>query len=307
MRLKRHWNIWGMQMSFKSGYVAILGAPNAGKSTLLNYLLKEKIAAVSSKPQTTRKNLVGIYTTDQVQIIFLDTPGIHQSHKKLNEFMGTQVQQALVEADILCFLFAINEPLSGEGLKLLKRARQKFKAKKIIIIVNKIDLSQKLKEFTVEEIKGYLDSEFLYYISAKTGEGVDIFLDGIKDLLPEGPAYYPEDQITDKNLREIVGEIIREKVFELMYQEIPYSLVVKVNLFKEQQDLTHIQANLIVETESQKGMVIGKGGKMIKEIGVRARQAIEPLVQTKVFLELRVKVDKKWTQNPIKLANYGYK
>lgn len=294
-------------MSFKSGYVAVLGAPNAGKSTLLNYILKEKIAAVSSKPQTTRKNLIGIYTTEAAQIIFLDTPGIHHSHKKLNEFMGTQVQQALVEADILCFLFAINEPLSEEGLQLLKRVKQKFKTKKIIIVVNKIDLSQKRKAFTVEEIKGHLDSQSLFYISAKTGEGVDVFLEGIVDFLPEGPLYYPEDQITDKNLREIVGEIIREKVFERMHQEIPYSMVVEVNLFKEQPDLTHIQANLIVETESQKGMVIGKGGAMVKEIGMKARQDIEPLVQTKVFLELRVKVDKKWTQNPIKLANYGYK
>lgn len=292
--------------SFKSGYVAILGAPNAGKSTLLNYILKEKIAAVSAKPQTTRKNLVGIYTTDKAQIIFLDTPGIHRSHKKLNEFMGDQVREALKEADILCFLFAINEPLSEEGLKLLKRVRQKFKTKKIIIVVNKVDLSQKRKAFTVEEIKGHLDSQSLFYISAKTGEGVDIFLDGVKDFLPEGPAYYPEDQITDKNLREIVGEIVREKVFELMHQEIPYSMVVEINLFKEKEDLTHIQANLIVETDSQKGMVIGKGGKMIKEIGIRARQAIESLVENKIFLELRVKVDKKWTQNPIKLANYGY-
>ncbi|MDO8518605.1 MAG: GTPase Era [Deltaproteobacteria bacterium] len=271
----------------KSGFVAIIGPPNAGKSTLLNKILGEKLAAVTDKPQTTRSRFLGIYNTDDCQIIFLDTPGVHESEKKLNQFMKQEVEGALGGADVICLLFDATAPdLLFD--QFVNRLIKKHPSKNFISLVNKMDL---VKEGN---------------LSAKTGYGVPELIAKIIALLPEGPAYYPTDELTDKSLRYLVAEIIREKAMELTFQEIPYSLAVDIISFKEEEKIVSIEANLVVEQESQKGMVIGKGASLIKEIGIRSRKDIIKLIDNKCFLKLNVKVDKNWTKNPTRLNYYGY-
>lgn len=291
---------------FKSGYIAILGVPNAGKSTLLNAILKEKIAPVTDKPQTTRKRLKGIYTTDVCQMIFLDTPGIHHSEKNLNRFMRGEIDEAIRDADILVYLFAVDSADPTDMLDLIRRNRERYPDKKGIVIVTKIDLPIERHHLDVNVLQQELSDLKGYPVSALTRAGLDEMIQALTDLLPEGPAFYPEDDLTDENLRDIAAEIIREKAMTFLHEEIPYSLAVVVNEFKEA-DLTRIQADLIVEHDSQKGMVIGEGGRMIKNIGMNARKDIETLLGTKVFLELKVKVDKNWTKDPARLARYGYR
>ncbi|MBI2339775.1 MAG: GTPase Era [Deltaproteobacteria bacterium] len=313
---------------FKSGYIAILGAPNAGKSTLLNAILKEKIAPVTDKPQTTRKRLKGIYTTKVCQMIFLDTPGVHRSEKNLNRFMLREIDEAVRDADVLVYLFAVDQPETDEMIRLIGQIRQKFPQKKGLALVTKIDLPIEKHRLDVEALRREFSDMKGYPISALTGQGLDEVIQVLTEALPEGPALYPEDDLTDENLRDLAAEIIREKAMALMYEEIPYSLAVVVNEFKEpdhprplspslegrgegegehRDAITRIQADLIVEHDSQKGMVIGEGGRMIKNIGMNARKDIETLLGTKVFLELKVKVDKNWTKDPARLARYGYR
>lgn len=290
---------------FKSGYIAILGAPNAGKSTLLNAILKEKIAPVTDKPQTTRKLLKGIYSTDDCQMIFLDTPGVHRSEKQLNRFMLKEIDQAITDADVLVYLFSVDDPETGVMLDLIRGVKSRC-SKKAIILINKIDLPVEMHRLDVEALRREFSDMNGYPVSAKNGAGLDDLMAVLTGLLPSGPAFYPEDDLTDENIRDISAEIIREKAMDLTYQEIPYSLTVDVRSFKESPTLTRIEANLIVEHDSQKGMVVGEGGRMIKQIGMRARKDIETLLGTKVFLDLKVKVDKNWTKNSAKLARYGY-
>ncbi len=283
---------------FKSGYIAILGAPNSGKSTLLNAILKDKIAAVTDKPQTTRKRLKGIYTTDSCQMIFLDTPGIHYSEKKLNRFMMDEINQAIADADILCYLVSLDQP-SFPKIKTL--------SKPSLLVINKSDLPEQARKTSREKLCRLFPDLPCVLISALQKTGIDNFLRMVEGLMNEGPRFYPEDELTDASLREISAEIIREKVFESMHQEIPYATAVEIIHFKESADRHRIEALIIVEQESQKGMVIGKGGAMIKKIGSSARVDLEKLVGTKVFLDLKVKVDKNWTKNQGKLDHYGYK
>lgn len=270
----------------KSGFVAIIGPPNAGKSTLLNKILGEKLAAVTDKPQTTRSRFLGIYSTENCQIIFLDTPGVHESSKKLNQYMKQEVEGALGDADVICLLFDSTNPDTFFD-RFVNELIKKNPSKNFLTVVNKMDLG-----------RGTL--------SAKTGVGVPELIAKIISLLPEGPAYYPTDELTDKNLRFLAAEIIREKAMELTFQEIPYSLAVEIILFKEEPEITRIEANLVVEQESQKGMVIGRGASLIKEIGIRSRKDIIKLIDNKCLLKLSVKVDKNWTKNPARLAHYGY-
>ncbi len=292
-------------MSHRAGYIAILGSPNAGKSTLLNAILKEKIAAVTDKPQTTRKRLKGIFSTQDCQMIFLDTPGIHTSDKQLNKFMMKEVEEAISDADVLCYLVAMDQGVSPTLLNIFENGQKKYPRKPFIWVLNKTDLKNShissppplFKEKNFEILK----------ISALTQQGLKELIQKIESLLPDGPSFYPEDDLTDSHVRDLSAEIIREKVMNLMYDEIPYSAAVEIVSFKEEAKKAHITANILVEHDSQKGMVIGVGGRMIKEIGVQARREIEPLVGTKVFLELKVKVDKNWTKNAAKLARYGYK
>lgn len=278
---------------FRAGYVALVGVPNAGKSTLLNVILGEKLSAVTSKPQTTRKKFVGVLTDEKTQIVFLDTPGLHESEKQLNKFLIREAKEAISEADVVVFLFPKDENISPELFELYTKIKDE---KKCLLAVTKNDL----KMFPVSKIKNPI------LVSCVTKEGVKTLLTEIKKLLPENPAYYPDDILTPENLRDIASELIREKAMMYLHEEIPYSLAVELIRFKELPTLTHIEANLVVEQDSQKGMVIGSGAKMIKKIGMEARTEIEKLMETKVRLELHVKVDHKWTKDPKKLAKYGY-
>lgn len=291
---------------FHSGYVAILGAPNAGKSTLLNTILKEKLSIVSDKPNTTRRNFIGIHTTKDCQIIFLDTPGVHQSTKKLNQSMIHQIYGAIEDADILCLLIPLDIPLSEDIVELTEKIKRDFSDKKIIVVVNKADLEIEEHKVKRETLASLFKGMPNCVISGKTGEGVGELITQLESMLPVGPPYYPDDQLSASSMREIASEVVREKIMELMYDEIPYATTVTIEGFTEEPALVSIRAVIIVAHESQKGIVIGKGGKKIREIGILARADLERMVGKQVFLDLRVKVDPRWTQNQTRLSSYGY-
>lgn len=292
-------------MTFKSGYVAILGEPNAGKSTLLNELLGEKISIVTAKPQTTRRNFLGIRSSEEGQVLFLDTPGLHRSDKELNRFMMGEAKRAVDDADVVVILLTMEHSLPTLLIQVFKECVKKNKH--VIIAVNKCDLPEKKRRLNQVDVRRAFPDLEPILISALIPHGLPVLMEKIMELLPEGPAYYPEDELTNESMRDIASEIIREKAMELLHQEIPYSLAIEIESYKEQKDVTRIVASLAVEAESQKGMVIGAGAKKIKEIGTRSRQALIKLLGRKVHLELNVKVDKAWTKNPEKMANYGYK
>jgi len=291
---------------FHSGYVAILGAPNAGKSTLLNTILKEKLSIVSDKPNTTRRNFIGIHTTKDCQMIFLDTPGVHQSTKKLNQSMIHQIYGAIGDADILCLLIPLDTPLSEDIVELTERIKKDFSEKKILVVVNKADLEIEEHKVKRENLATLFKGMPNCVISGKTGEGVEQLLTQLELMLPIGPPYYPADQLSASHIRDIAAEVVREKIMELMYEEIPYATTVTIESFNEEPDIVSIRASIIVEHDSQKGMVIGKGGKKIRAIGIQARADLERMVGRQVFLDLRVKVDPRWTQNQARLSSYGY-
>lgn len=306
-------------MPFKSGYVALLGVPNAGKSTLLNALLTEKLAAVCDKPQTTRKRFKGILNSKSSQIIFLDTPGIHTSEKKLNQFMHSEINEAINDADVLCFLIPVDQKLSAQVEQLVK----KHSAKQPLIFLTKCDLDKKMWRLDINKAL-LLSHGKVLPVSAVTGSELKKLVQSIEKKLPEGQPYYPIDELTDVNMRDIAAEIIREKIMELTHQEIPYSTAVVIESYKDPElsdpelleddeptlksdkPLTRIEATIIVEQDSQKGIVIGKSGALIKQIGSMARSDLEQIVGNQVFLGLNVKVDKNWTKNPSKLKQYGY-
>lgn len=293
-------------MSFKSGVVAIIGRPNVGKSTLLNAILGEKIAIVSQKSQTTRNRIRGIKNTENAQIVFIDTPGIHDAKGYLNEFMVKEAMSALEDIDVVIYLVEAVKKTEEENfiIENLKKIRCA-----VILGINKIDEAQKDKLLPLidEYAKLYRFKEIIP-LSALKGEGISELVNLIVELLPEGPKYFSEDILTDQSERFIAAEIIREKVFLLTKQEIPYSTAVVVERFKEnpQKKIVSISATINVERDSQKGIIIGRGGNMLKEIGTRARIDIERLLGTKVFLELFVKVVKDWTKDKRLLKEFGY-
>lgn len=287
---------------FKSGYIAFLGAPNVGKSTLLNAILKEKLAIVTPKPQTTRKKLAGIYSTATCQMIFLDVPGVHESAKALNQTLHHEITRAILDADILAYMVSVDTGSIAAIKILFDHNQKKYPQKKSVLLINKSDLAD---DRQVLDLRPFANVQQCH-VSAKTGVGIASLLQTLESLLPEGPAYYPDDQLTDANLRDLAGEIIREKAMLHLHQEIPYALAVEILEFAETSDNTRIQANVVVEQESQKGMVIGRGGQMIKTIGSEARVDLAKLLGQKVRLELKVKVDKKWTRDVTKLKKYGY-
>jgi len=297
-------------MNHKSGYAAIIGLPNAGKSTLMNNLLGQKISIITSKPQTTRKNILGILSENDYQIIFLDTPGILKPNYLLQEKMMEFVGQSVKDADVIVFIVDLgNDP---DGQKLFK---EEFAAnililnkKPKILLLNKIDLSN--QEATMSLIKKFEDEKKfnkVIPISASQNFNLIEVKNSIIELLPEGPKYYPEDIVADENERFFVSEIIREKVLEQYQEEIPYSIEIVINDFKEREDKKNfISAEIIVERESQKGIIIGKQGTAIKKLGENSREAIEEFLQYPVFLELRVKVNSKWCSNEKQLKSFGY-
>lgn len=297
-----------MNKIFKSGYIAILGLPNAGKSTLMNSIIGEKIAIVTAKPHTTRDKHLGILTLENAQMIFLDTPGIHDSKQNLNQYMMSETRSVIEDADILLFMVGVDRVLNRTFKKFTQEILEKYHGKKsIFVIINKVDIPINQQEVKPEEIDELFPDYPIFPISALNADGIEELIEDLIEALPEGPAYYPEDQISTQDLRDICKEFIREKAFSLLKQEIPYGLAVSVEEFNEEPNIIKIRANIIVETESQKHIVIGNRGSMIKKIGIQSREEIEKFLQQKVFLDLRVKVDKKWSKTPNKMARYGYK
>ncbi|MFT4016793.1 MAG: GTPase Era [Agriterribacter sp.] len=287
----------------KVGFVNIFGKPNAGKSTLLNCLIGEKLAIVSPKVQTTRHRIKGFLNTENYQVIFSDTPGIIEPKYKLHEKMMQAVKGSLEDADIALLMVDIKDNLE-EADELFAALRLKVPA---FVVLNKID---KVPAARVEEAKTFFQSRTysrrVVAISALQNLGVDVLLNAILEFLPEGEPFYNEDDLTDLPTRFFVGEIVREKIFELFEDEIPYHTAVLVNEFKEKTGLIKITAEIIVHRESQKAIIIGERGKMIKQIGTIARQEIEKFLDSKVFLELFVKVRPKWRDNDVHLKEYGY-
>lgn len=291
----------------KSGFVAIIGRPNVGKSTLLNRIVRQKIAIMSDKAQTTRNKIQGVYTTPDAQIVFIDTPGIHKPKHRLGDYMVETAYSALREVDAVLFMVSADQP-RGRGDDFIIEHLRKTKAP-VFLVINKIDkITPDELLPIIEDYQEQFDFKEVVPISATEGNNVETLLDELVALMPEGPQYYPEDQVTDHPEYFIVSELIREKVLFLTRDEVPHSVAVMIDSMKrDEYDKVHVQATIIVERDSQKGIIIGKGGKMLKEIGTKARRDIEHLLGDKVFLELWVKVQKNWRDKQTYLSDYGYR
>ena len=293
---------------FKSGFISIIGRPNVGKSTFINRVIGQKIAIMSDKPQTTRNKVQGVLTTNNTQYIFIDTPGIHKPKHKLGDFMMKVAQNTLKEVDVILFMVNAEEGY-GRGEEFILEKFQSVKTP-IFLIINKIDRIHPDKLLTViESYNEKFQFAEIIPISALDGNNIERLLEVVRKYLPEGPLYYPADQVTDHPERFIITELIREKALQLTREEVPHSLAVVLEKMEKDpnKDLIHVMATIIVERDSQKGIVIGKQGKMLKEIGKRARLDIENLLGSKVFLEVWVKVQKDWRNKASQLRDYGFR
>jgi len=292
---------------FKSGFIAIAGRPNVGKSTLLNKILGEKLAITSSKPQTTRNRITGILNSDDAQMVFLDTPGIHRANTPLNRFMVKTATSTFSEVDLILLLIEADRGHNSDDDLIIENLRQA--GAPVYLVINKIDRVDKLKLLPlIDRFRSLYDFREIVPVSAVTGDGVDRLLELIREALPEGPKYFPDDSFTDNSERFIAAEIVREKILMLTHKEIPYATAVTVEAFKEdgEKNLIRITATITVEKDSQKGILIGKGGKMLKEIGTQARIEMEKFFAAKIFLELFVRVRKDWTKDSKWLKEFGY-
>ncbi len=291
----------------RSGYVALVGRPNVGKSTLMNAYLGQKIAIVSEKPQTTRQRILGILTEPDYQIVFVDTPGIHTPHHRLGEYMVTVAKRTLKDADVILWLVDGSVPPTPEDVSIGQTLREAAKAP-IILAVNKMDLvPEQDHDGAAEPYLALADVRAHALISATRGDNRDRLLEMIVEALPRGPRYFPEDQVTDQDERFLAAEIIREQVLRECHQEVPHSVAVIVDEFKDRsEDLSYISATIAVERDSQKQIVIGRGGSMLKRIGQGARLEIEKALGRRVYLELWVKVLPKWRRDPALLKRLGY-
>lgn len=296
-----------MTDTFHSGFVAILGRPNVGKSTFLNQVIGQKIAIMSDKAQTTRNKIQGIYTDDQAQIVFIDTPGIHKPHSRLGDFMVESALSTLNEVDAILFMVNATQK-RGRGDDFIIERLKNVK-KPIYLVINKIDQihPDKLLEI-MDDYRQTLDYAEVFPISALQGNNCPELVASLIEILPVGPQFYPADMVTDHPERFIAGELIREKVLELTREEVPHSVAVVVDrISRSDEEKVQVQATIIVERNSQKGIIIGKGGKMLKNIGVKARKDIELMLGDKVYLELWVKVMPNWKDRQIDLRSLGYK
>ena len=293
--------------SYKSGYVALVGKPNVGKSTILNGFIGQKIAAVSIKPQTTRKRQLGILTREDAQIVFVDTPGLHSGEFKLSEFINEEARYALMDSDLILFVGDVSQFPDEEDRKLVEEILQVASQVRRLLVLNKMDLVETgLSEAHAKAYQELLSFEDSIRISAVTAAGREDLLTKIIEMLPEGPQYFPEDQITATYEREIAEDLIRAAALFHLRDEVPYSMFVRVNEYaKREEDILYVHATLFVERESQKGIVIGKGASMIKMIGTSARKEIEEMSGEPVYLDLSVKVEKNWRNNPEFLRRYG--
>lgn len=291
----------------KSGFTAIIGRPNVGKSTLLNQILGQKIVIATDKAQTTRKRIKGIYTTDEGQIVFIDTPGVHKPLNKLGEFLLDEAKIAVPDADLILFLVDGSEP-AGKGDKWIAQNILQTEIP-VIIVMNKVDKIKNMGK--VEEnlisYKTLFDKNYpVVRVSAKTGRNTDTLIKNIYKNLPEGKLLYPEDVVTEETMRDVTEEVIREKILINTSDEIPHSVAVKIESYNESDDIDRIYATIYCETKSQKGILIGKGGSLLKKIGTEARLELEKIVEKKVFLGLEVKVEKDWRKKQSSLKNFGY-
>ncbi len=291
---------------FKSGFVAVLGRPNVGKSTLLNTIVGQKIAIATDKAQTTRRRIKGIYTNEEGQIVFIDTPGIHKPLDKLGEFLMDEAKCSIPDADLILFLVDVSEP-AGAGDKWIVENLLKKTDIPIIIVLNKVD---KLKD-PIKKEQNLLTYKMLFdtnlptaKVSAQTGRNIDTLISTILRKLPEGQPIYDEDDLTDESMRSIAQEIIREKILKNTKDEIPHSVAVLIEQYEEKEDIDRIFATIHVEHESQKGIMIGKKGQMLKAIGSQARIELEKMLDKKVYLELKVKVSKDWRKKTPDLENW---
>jgi GTPase len=293
-------------MTFKAGFVALIGRPNVGKSTLLNAILGERLAIVTPKPQTTRHRITGILNEEEAQIVFLDTPGYHRSEKPLNQVMNEIVDSVIEDADVVCLMVEAGNPDPEIERGLFAR----IGAERCILILSKADLVNRNRfDAIAAEFRDSWGARELLILSALKNEGVTSLIAALAERLPEGEPFFPRDSYTSHPVRFIAAEIIREQVFLQMHEEIPYATAVDIEEFHDatpSDPITRIKATIIVERESQKGMVIGRGGQRIRTIGTRARAEIEKLVDGKVFLELRVSVEKDWTKDREKIRRLGY-
>ncbi|MBR3339310.1 MAG: GTPase Era [Lachnospiraceae bacterium] len=292
---------------YKSGYAVIIGRPNVGKSTLMNHLIGQKIAITSNRPQTTRNRIETVLTTEEGQIIFLDTPGmIRKADNKLGEYLIDVSDKTIGDADVILWLV---EPSSyiGHGDRDIAEKLKKQK-KPVILIINKIDTIDKKKAPEILEVwEKVLAFDDIIVVSALQGLNVEEVIRAILKRLPEGPQYYDEEVVTDQNMRQLAAEIIREKALRALNEEVPHGIAVQIDSYKERsEDLTAIEASIICERDSHKGIIIGKGGSMLKKIGTAARRDIEEMTGTKVFLKLFVKVRKNWRDNEKDVRSFGY-
>lgn len=293
--------------AFHSGFVSIVGRPNVGKSTFLNRVVGQKVAIMSNKAQTTRNKIQGVYTTDDAQVVFIDTPGIHKPQNKLGDFMVTSALSSLREVDAVLFMVNATERRGAGDNYIIEQLKNVDKP--IYLVINKIDeITPDDIMVIIEQYRDSLPFKEVFPISALQGNNVVALLGSLVRELPEGPQYYPKDQVTDHPERFIVSELIREKVLQLTKQEIPHSVAVYVEkISNDENNKVHIQATIIVERPGQKAIVIGKGGSMLKKIGTLARKDIENLLGSKVYLELWVKVEPKWRDKTSLLQSYGYR
>ena len=295
-------------MSFRSGFITIIGRPNVGKSTLLNAMLGEKISIVSSKPQTTRNVIRGVKNLPDCQMVFIDTPGVHATRGLLNEYMMKEISGTLTDIDAAVFMVEATSEIQHDDREVIEKFLKRVSTP-VILCINKVDKASKpgILPLIVQYSKLYPFKEVVP-LSALTGDGVGVLLDILTKLMPEGPKYFPDDAVTDQPERFIAAEIVREKVFELTKDEVPYSVAVVTENFREdrKKKLITIHAVINCERDSQKGIIIGKGGEMLKKIGTAARLDIERLLGSRVFLQLFVRVEKDWTKNPKLLKEFGY-
>lgn len=290
-------------MNHKAGFVSIIGKPNVGKSTLMNSLIGEKLSIITPKAQTTRHRIRGIISDDEFQIVFSDTPGLLKSHYKLHEAMMDFVNESLEDADIVLFMVELHEkPENHDFIEIIQKI-----STPVILVINKADLASGNDLQSVEQAwRSLLPSANVILVSALHGLNLGKLMQTIIDLLPEGPPFFPKEEMTDRPLRFFVAETIREKIFMNYHKEIPYSTTVIVESYKEEENIDRIKALIFVERETQKAIILGHKGEAIKKIGIEARKEIEEFLDKQVYLELTVKVSKDWRNNPEMLKRYGY-
>ena len=295
-----------MSDSYKAGFVSIIGRPNVGKSTLMNYIIGQKIAITSNKPQTTRNRIRTVYTCDKGQIVFVDTPGIHKSKNKLGDYMVSVARKSIVDVDAVIWIVEPTTYIGAGELSIIEELK-KAKDVAVFLVITKMDTIKKDEVLSViDTYSKQMEFAEIIPVSAKTGKGVQELIDCLLDYLPEGDAFFDEDTITDQPERQIVAELIREKALWCLEDEIPHGIAVTIESMNFDKKLCSIDATIVCERESHKGIIIGKGGSMLKKIGSLARPDIEDMLEMKVFLQLWVKVRKDWRDSDLLMKNYGY-